>query len=496
MSKAGASATRKRKAHLALVGPAPWQGEHFTHARPLAMDSAVTARPVLGRTVPMPQIHRWHPDRYTEPSWPQVDGALTDAESGLTERLADLFVRMVSSDAHLSSLRESRIGLVAGASWKVEANPRARPGSADYEIAKRAADDCTSLLEGLGNLERIFADILDGIFVGWSVQEIVWGLRGSDVIAEEVVWLSPRRFRFDREFNIYVWDQGSEQRYLEPNKFIVHIPRSGVPTYPPLSGALVPCVRPWWIKLWARKYWLVGGDASGNPRLLGTVPQEADDAVVYELYKAMQTLAADGVGVKRDSTLIEVLDTKARGDDSIWSALVKHSDAEMSKGVLGSTLNVEVTDTGGNRAAAESQGDVTIGPRAERDQRGMWSTIARDFFTPFLRFNAHRYGGRMPPVPRGSSTVWEPPVELDDIAIRYGRVKVDEVRTSRGLQPKGSEGGGDDEVVPEPVGGPAGPAPFARSPASRSTSRLPRNPWDRAIAMALRGRGATETSGR
>lgn len=444
--KPGSGAARPEVRALAAPAPAP---------------QVLSTRPVAGRQSPRPSIWAWTPyNNYTELSFDRVVSILKSAEQGFTEQWADLAIRMRSSDDHLYSVCETRINAVAGAKWKLN------PGTGESALASRAADDCERVLRGIPSLKRVFRDILDGVYVGWSVLEIIWEPRGDEWLPVEVVWLHPRRFRFAEDFSLYLWDDGRAAQVaretgapvvesrgasgmaLSPNKYIVHVPRA-IQNYPTSSGALVTCVRPWWVKQWVTKFWLSGAEVAGNPRYIATAPQATPDNVFEALHEGLEQLAADGVAAFREGVQVSIQAPLAQGSGSVWQQLYDNCNAGESKAILGSTLNVEIGETGGAYAAAESQGDVTITPRIAADADAMWETIARDLLRPYLFFNRHRYGGVMPPVPRGETIFFEAKAEVDELVVGKGACSWNELRQSRGLEAWTTEQGGDQRIPAE-----------------------------------------------
>ena len=460
----------------------------------------VRVTPPVGRIAPRPKISRWSPyNNWNDLDWPQVVSILRQQENGATEQWVDLAVRMRASDDHLASTWGTRIGATSGARWEL------RPGDAldgQADLAQRAADDCRRMLESLPNLEQLFGDILDAVAVGWSVQEIIWEPRGDTWWPADIVWLNPRRFRFADDFSLFLYDQGqaaAEARAqkldselvesrgasgiaLTPNKYIVHVPRS-LQTYPTSSGLLNACVRAWWLKSMVTRFWLSGADIAGNPRAIGTAPKDADQTVVDEMRENLDALQSDGSIVLREGSTLSLQAPLAQGSGSIWETLYKSANAAMSKAVLGSTLNVEVGDSGGNRALGESQGDITIMPRVRGDARGMWRTLERDLLTPFLRFNRHRYGGVVPPIPRGETIHYEDKINVDQILVDAGGVRLDELRQSRGLEPLGPGLGGDRLI---PAAQPAAAPAFSRTVGAEAPAALPlrETPWAAAMRIA------------
>jgi phage gp29-like protein len=447
-------------------------------------------RPVLGRVSPRPSIARWNAyNTYNDLAFPQLVAIMRAAERGMTEQWADLTRRMLTSDDHLFSVWETRVNAVAGSKWKLN------PGQdGDAELARRAADDCERVLRGVPALKRVLRDILDGVATGWSISEIIWQPRGDEWVPAEIVWLHPRRFRFGDNFAPYLWDDGlaageagrlglqtEDARSglgmpLTPDKYIVHMPRC-IQTYPTSSGVLMACVRAWWVKLNATKYWLAGAEVSGNPRYFATAPQAASSDVFDELQSSLEQLAGDGIAAFREGTAVNIQAPLAQGSGSVWQTLYDNCNAAMSKAILGSTLNVEIGAAGGNRAAAESQADMTMTPRAMADADAMWETIARDLFRPYLAFNRHRYGGVVPPLPMGETVMFEPQAQIDDLIVRVGAVTKNELRASRNLEPL-AEGG--DVLIPAEVAQPAGGFPFSQQAGAEAPAALPLRatpPW-------------------
>lgn len=435
-----ASAARKRRA---------------AQAARVQLAAPVAPVPPLARQAPPPDMRRWTTDATAgELKFSQIASILQQAERGDTVQYADLTRRMLDSDDHLCSVYETRVDLVAGSRWKLN------PGEGDARFAAMAAEDCRRLLESLGNVERFFSDIVDADWTGWSICELGWVPRGDMVWLDGYDWLHPRRFRFNDAYQPYLYDDGMAPRsegapsgtygsLLARDKYVVHMPRV-LPNYVVASGLARAVVRYWWVKTWATKFALGGAEIGGNPRMWGLVPEHAPADVVDAMYEGLQALSADGIGVFKAGSSVEINAPLAQGSSSVWDFLLKRCDAGFSKAILGSTLNVEVGDTGGAYSAAEAQGDVTILPRIRRSSRSMWSTIERDVFRPFLTWNRHRYGGAVPPIPRGESILIEdtPTAEtVTAVVAAGGRVRQDELRTAAGLEGLGPENGGNAFVV-------------------------------------------------
>jgi phage gp29-like protein len=471
--------------------------------RALAAPAVVAAdRLDFVRQAPMPSISRSaSPITYQELAWGTVQGILKSAEIGYTQQWVDLCKRMLKSDAHLFSTYLTYVNAIAAA--RREVRPRQVP--AQYiEVAQRAADDCALMLEQLPNIERTIAEMVDADFVAFSVHEIMWEPRGERVVPTGLTWLHQRRFRYGDNFELFLWDDGqavararelglevpSDRALygmpLSRDKYVVHFPQM-VPDYRTSGGILMSCVRDWWVKSWVTKYALSGAEVAGNPRIIGRLPEAAPPEVQQALFDAITALAGDSVGVLRGETELTVLDAKVSSDGGVWETILKRADAAMSKAVLGSTLNVEVGDTGGNRALGESQKETTTGPRWARSAASLANTIESQLFRPFLEMNRHRYGG-MVLVPSLTLHIVEDEPAVDELAVNAGIVTVDELRRSRKLEPLGAERGGDRLVS---IAAPTTPFSAAQeAPAALPLASSPK-PWARAMSIA--GRAATAT---
>jgi hypothetical protein len=435
---------RERAASKRALTPAP------------PITPTVVERVPVGRDIAPPDMMRWVPNTFSEVGWPQVVAIQLQAQRGQTMQMVDFSREMLRLDAHILSCYGTRIDAVAGAQYSIKPPSEVEP--ARKAMADLAASDCAKAMQGL-NWEKLAKHLLDAIFTGYSVAEIIWEARGGMVWPSGLIMHHPRRFQFAFDFSLYVYDQGFAKREgvanpsngalgppLKRDKYIVHMPPS-IPDYPTRAGLFNGLIKPYWIKSWCLKFWLSGAEQAGNPKLVGTVTQNADGNGVANLSAAINTLSADAQVVLREGLDLKFLDG-ASNVGPVWQDLVATQDAAISKLVLGSTLNVEIGESGGNRAASESQDATTIVPRLESDQRQLWKTVETCLFEPFLRFNLGRYGGVMPPIPVGASEIVRQQAEIDELIVSHGACSWDELRTSRGLEPWGSSAGGDARIPP------------------------------------------------
>lgn len=416
---------------------------------------------LLRKWAATPIVWQWLASQMSigEVLWGTLDAARKQAELGLTENWANLTRRFLATDDHLVSTYHTYINAIAGA--RRECVP-AKVSPEFASIAQAQAEACEEMLNSMPSIEQTMAELLDADFVGWGIQEIDWQMRGDWLYPKGLTWMHPARFRFSQRFVPYLWDNGSGAERardlgyelgdpvdnlglpLPQNKYIVHMPRL-LPNYPMVSGLFMSIMRPWWVKNWCIKFMLSGAEVAGNPRMVGSLPADAPDEVRQALYSALASISADSIGVVTGGATVDILDPKLQGAGGIWETIINQCNAGISKAILGSTLNVEVGDTGGNRALGESQADTTIAPRWARSAASLSNTIAEQLFKPFLEFNRHQWGGHVF-VPSMTMHLTDVDPEVDAVAVNAGVVTVDELRRSRKLEPLGKEHGGDERI--------------------------------------------------
>lgn len=474
-------------------------------ATPVALSASADA-PEVGQRTSRPRISRLHrSNSYTDLSFPQLISIIKEAERGQTERWADLTRRMLKSDEDLVAVVDTRLDAVASARWELTA-PEHTPESrrADAELA---VDLCTQALASIIDLPQIFRDLMDAIGMAYGVAEILWGRRSVQIngrtvrlwVPEEILPVHPRRITFADDMRPVLRQDIADKALdgervqtregagiiLPPDKYIVHQPRQ-ILDYPMSSGLFLPTARLWWIKSQVKRFWLSGAEQHANPRWHASQPQGSTQSTERELYEALEAMAADGFLVTADGVTVQDISGDFTGAADNWKQLHDVCNAGYAKLWLGSTLNVDVGDSG-SRALGESQAETTIDPRRERDGSALWTTLRRDVLEPFLRFNSAPLGAAfdaVPPIPVGRFVFAEDPVNIDTLAVQSGVVRKNELRESRGLPPLSGEEG--EAFIKPPQAQPFGGAAFDREPeeAPQTAPLATSRPWRLAQAMA------------
>lgn len=402
----------------------------------------VVSTPDLQRRVQPRTLGRWANQNFGTTTPERLTGIIQELESGEFTRWADFAEYMTRTDPHLHAVYESRKLAVSGADWEIT------PGRGDEQLAEAGAEFCRQALGETEELERIFSDMMHGVGLGLALHEHNWKRRGGAWLTTPL-WVHPRECKFEPDWTVAVRNaaDGSLIRCADmPGKFIVHIPRPSS-SAPNVSGELLVIAWDWLFKRWARKLQLVALDKFANPFIYGELQPNTDDVVRAALLSNLQNLSSDQVAVFEAGTGVKIAEiSKVAGEG--WANAIESLNAEITKSLLGSTLNTEIGESGGNRAAAESQADNTILPRARSDAKRMAGTIERDWLRPLLAYNAHLFGGKIPPTPHFEfKLTQDEPALVDDLLVRSKAVTIDELRVSRGLEPWGPDYGGENVIT-------------------------------------------------
>jgi len=421
------------------------------------------------------------------------------------EDWVDLAGWMAYTDATVRAALGTRIGAVAGADFEVLPG-RARPG--EETLAQEAADGWREDLEDCPDLERLFADLLYGGAIGWAGAENMWR-PNAGLWSNRPAWIDSRDFRTEQGGQWTVRD--ARQGYgwapiaAHPGKFILHTPRN-ISTIPTLSGDLLAVCWPWLFKRWGEKFWVAALEKWAAPFVYGKATSSTPKNIREQLRQAIELITSGAAGViEVDPTLGDPLVALDVSDSvkEAYSPAIDYFNAEIIKGILGSTLNTEVGSTGGNRALGESQGATTILPRNMSDAKRLAGTLERDWAAWWCRYNAHHFG-RVPPTPRFSFTLIreeEIAKEINAYHMRGYLVTPNEIRaqlrqdpwtpeqlTRAGLPPE--YGDTPLNLVDEPApGGAPAEVPF-QAPRPQLTAARPKRPA-RQLPLPLTSRNTT-----
>jgi phage gp29-like protein len=144
----------------------------------------------------------------------------------------------------------------------------------------------------------------------------------------------------------------------------------------------------WWamFKRWSIRDWQVFSEMFGLPLVIGYYDEGASEASRQALEQAAQMIGEDGYAVLSSLTEIVVKDTVRSGDSStVFPRIADRADMEMSKLIVGGTLNTDVAGVGSYNAATVHESRAYKLIRA--DARRVEEMFTRDLGVPFVKWN-------------------------------------------------------------------------------------------------------------
>ncbi|MBU0665358.1 MAG: DUF935 domain-containing protein [Proteobacteria bacterium] len=303
---------------------------------------------------------------------------LQNAASGDAHAYLTLAEEMEERDLHYACELGKRKLAVAGLPVKVESY-------SDSPFDVQLADEVRALVRR-PNFKGLCKDLLDGLGKGYAAVEIIWD-RSRSWQPKEYKWRDPRFFRFDMETRseLRLLDEADtfEGIPLAPYKFMVHHPKikSGLP----IRGGLARLAAwSWLCKNYTIKDWMAFAEVYGMPLRIGKYQAGALTEDINVLKMAVANLGTDAAAVIPESMLIELIERKSTGGETVFQVLADWFDAQISRGILGQTATTQGTP--GKLGSDEAQSEVRKDIRDD-DAGQLAETIGRDLIKPFIDLN-------------------------------------------------------------------------------------------------------------
>lgn len=340
------------------------------------------------------------------------------ATSGYRQQYVDLLNELLEMDPHLYSVVSKRI--VSSAVGRIEVQALDLPEDHPrYKAAQEAAALCTLEVARIPNLTQEIAALLWAVYHGVSASEIYWSRDSDGWHPERLQFVHSRRLSYPdyQSWDVHIWDQGQVYGWTTPwgaapttqgtfglrvadypGKFIVHAPQLRN-DYPTREGVGRHCA------IWAtlKRIGARGASAYLERFAKGFLdvswtttdqgkPRAADDP---EIELAQSIAAAIGPGSGSYASHPDTITLKHLGFEGqsgaaklTWESWINVCDAQLSKGVLGGTINTDHRGSGGlgGKGVAESQerGEVSL---EQYDGTCLAETIKRDLLWWIIRLN-------------------------------------------------------------------------------------------------------------
>lgn len=382
-------------------------------------------------------------------------------------------------DGHLRSVVGTRRLAVVGKDWEIVP---ASDEPSDVAVRDLVAD----ALAGLTGFERARAALLDGVFTGFAVGEVLWGARAGRIVPTAILARGPHRFTFDVDGRLRLLTRAHlvDGEALPDRKFLV-FQYEATPENPYGVGIGQSCYWPWWFKKHGIKFWTVFMERFGMPFPLGKFPPGTDAAVRDEFLDLLRTLQADTAAIVPNNLEIEFKEATRTSTVAVYDPFIALMNAEISKAVLGQTATTEGTPgaLGSEQARADVREDLVAADADLLDE-----VLTTQLIRWIVDFNV----GPDVPAP-WFTTQTAPPADLTARATRDktlvdmgARLPARYVYDTYGIPaPEGDEAVVE-RAAPGPIGplGPMGPLGYGEAAGPAALDRL--------IADAERALGAVE----
>ena len=311
----------------------------------------------------------------------------------------------LARDTHAYAVLQKRKLAVTARPWQVD------PAS-DSALDKQAAELVTTQLKALG-FDRLTRNLLDAQLKGFAVGEVLWEIRGAELVAARVKPRNARRFVFgeDESLRLITREHLMLGEELPERKFIVH--RFGDDESPYGLGLANKLFWPVFFKRQDITFWLTFADKFGSPTAVGKYPPGASKPDQTKLLAALAAIAQDAGIIVPDGMIIELLEAARAGSIDTYEKLARYMDEQISECVLGESITTTPKATGLGSGVATVQNEVRK-EIAQADADEMSETLNETLVRWIVDYN-------LPGA--GYPTVWRDFEEAADLGARATRDK-------------------------------------------------------------------------
>ncbi len=253
--------------------------------------------------------------------------------------------RELTSDAHVFANMQQRKAGTLSLKWELKKQGKAQ----NYDYA-------AGLLRGL-DIDTLLSNILDAVFYGYSVLEIMWEYRDGLWYPATVEEKPQEWFFFDDENNPrYRGEAASDGVILPENKFLVVQHQASY--YNPYGEKILSrCYWPVTFKRGGYQFWVTFTEKYGMPFLLAKQPRSYTKEEAQTLLDALEKMLTDTMAVVPDDSTISFLEGSRSYSSDVYKKFLDFCNSEISKAVLAQTLTTEIQERG-TYAASKTHLDI------------------------------------------------------------------------------------------------------------------------------------------
>lgn len=276
---------------------------------------------------------------------PNPDEVLRKA--GLTHKVYD----QVMTDPHvMAKVIDRRSGMLRR-EWVVESADDSGP-------AKKAAELCDKALTAMEEhdefpLENSLGQIQEAALRGHRALEVKWQYTAEGFIPEFLRDIPGRRLIHDGvSWRLLTLDE-PDMGIAFPDRKILMATHMASTDNPYGEALLSRCYWSYMFKHSGLTWWVTLAEKHGIPWIVGKIGEATDDKTREALLNSLVQLAVDAVSVLPKDADLDIKGLSGVTPD-VHERLIRISNSEMSKVLVGQTLSTEMDQKGGSRAAAET----------------------------------------------------------------------------------------------------------------------------------------------
>lgn len=253
-----------------------------------------------------------------------------------------------------SGLQKRKLALISRP-WQVDPIEEGGAGQRDAAVV-------LAMLKSV-MFDKLCAELLDALLVGFVPAEVVWTVRNGLVTPERILKRAQRRFVYVQtdpnaapELHLLTAQNMLTGEVVPPKKFIVH--RFNAEDDNPYGMGLG--LQLYWPVFFKRKgilSWNKLNDRFGSPTPWGKYPKSAGVKEKGTLFDALRAMSNDGVMMTPEGMSIELLESKLTGSISTQKDLCAYMDSWISEVILSQEATQQ---TGATGAASNEREDVRL----------------------------------------------------------------------------------------------------------------------------------------
>lgn len=307
-------------------------------------------RPIIGSQLPRVPSDRYVEEESQYMSMAKIDSIMADANSGDPGRLYKLAMELMDKNFDIRHAIDVRVGAVMGIPWDVTPASKSQDDIQVAEALKYELENAGSDSDDVTTTRDLISSLAFGVYVGASINEIIWGPGGS---LQGFVPVELRNVTFrESYFNPALRMKNGSTILLARENFIVSMIRDA--SGDPSRGGLIRVLA--YLHCFFNlnfKYLMRFLEKHGMPFITAKVGQTSWENEREAIKAIIRNFGSDGGGVINKDTELELVESASKGEG--YFQLLDYCAATVQRIVLGQTAS---SSSGGGLSRDNAQAQV------------------------------------------------------------------------------------------------------------------------------------------